>query len=333
MPILAKLAKPHKAILDVVAPRVALLTETNVPHADNISYFGDGTNEAHMVYNFALPPLVLRAMRTGLCRRLAEWASRLERPSDTATYFNFLDSHDGIGLLGVREILTEEEIEDMVRRTLANGGMISYRTDSSGKRAPYELNITWYDALNKPGSDEPIDLQVDRFVASRALGMVLMGVPAIYLPSVGGSQFEYPPLPPGSEPRSINRRVIEERDFYVKLNDPGSVAGKVATKFRRLIDARIRAPAFHPNGRQQILMENDSIFSVVREAPDGSQLMLALTNVSGTVQRFRCDWTSAGLPHGQWTDVIADEVIEIDAGAAVELKPYQIVWLARRRDH
>jgi sucrose phosphorylase len=320
-----------RAIFDVVAPRVAILTETNVPHADNISYFGDGTNEAHMVYNFALPPLVLRAMRTGNSRRLAEWASRLERPSDTATYFNFLDSHDGIGLLAVREILSEPEIEDMVRRTLANGGMISYRTDTSGKRTPYELNITWYDALNKPGSDEPIDLQVDKFVASRALGMVLMGVPAIYLPSMGGSQFEYPPLPPGAEPRSINRRVIAEQDFYLKLDDPDTVAGKVAAKFRRLIDVRISCPAFHPNGRQLILMGNDSVFAVVREAPDGSQLMLALTNVSAATQHFGYDWDSAGLPLGEWIDLIGDEPVEIAAAIALELKPYQILWLSRRR--
>src|SRR5690606_35016656 len=46
-----------RAVLDEVAPDVRLITETNVPHPDNISYFGAGTNEAQLVYNFALPPL------------------------------------------------------------------------------------------------------------------------------------------------------------------------------------------------------------------------------------------------------------------------------------
>ncbi|MGH9632698.1 MAG: alpha-amylase family glycosyl hydrolase [Bryobacteraceae bacterium] len=317
-----------RAIVDVVAPRVALLTETNVPHEDNISYFGDGTNEAHMVYNFSLPPLVLRAMRTGNCRRLSEWASRLERPSDMATYFNFLDSHDGIGLLGVRHILNDDEIQDMVRRTLANGGMVSYRTDSNGNRSPYEQNITWYDALNKPGSTDPIDLQVNRFVASRALALVLVGVPAIYLPSIGGSQFEYPPLPAGAEPRSINRRVIQEDELFVKLNNPESAAGKVAARFKRLIDKRIQTPAFHPNGRQQVLMDNDSVFSVIRESPDRRQLVLALTNVTEQPQKYRCQWDQIGMTCCSWRDILSGQTVVIGSeDGFLDLAPYQTLWL------
>ena len=54
-----------RAMLDEVAPQVMLITETNVPHEDNISYFGDGHNEAQLVYNFALPPLMLHTLHTG----------------------------------------------------------------------------------------------------------------------------------------------------------------------------------------------------------------------------------------------------------------------------
>lgn len=310
------LVQLFRAVLDVAAPHVVLLTETNVPHEDNISYFGDGNNEAHMVYNFALPPLVLRAMRTGNCRRLAEWASQLAAPSPYTTYFNFLDSHDGIGLLGVRGILGADEIEDMIARTLANGGQVSYRTDTNGQRSPYELNIPWFDALNKPGCEDAIDLQVDRFVASRALAMVLMGVPAIYLPSFGGSQFEYAPLPAGAEPRSINRRTIDEDDFHRRLRDPESVAGKICGKLLHLINRRIQAPAFHPGAAQRVMHDHDGVFAVLREAK--TQRVLALTNVTGAVQRYAC----AEIV-GPQRDLLTGEICTLP----VSMAPYQVMWL------
>ena len=71
-----------RAVLDEVAPHVLLITETNVPHADNVSYFGDGTNEAQLVYNFALPPLVLHALLRGDATHLTRWAQSLTLPSD-----------------------------------------------------------------------------------------------------------------------------------------------------------------------------------------------------------------------------------------------------------
>lgn len=310
------LVQLFRAVLDVVAPHVLLLTETNVPHADNISYFGNGNNEAHMVYNFALPPLVLRAMRTGNCQRLAEWASQITVPSPFATYFNFLDSHDGIGLLGIEGMLGRDEIDNMVARTLANGGQVSYRTDSNGNAVPYELNIPWFEALNKPGSDDPVDLQVDKFVASRALAFVLIGVPAIYLPSFGGSQFEYQPLPAGAEPRSINRRRIDERDFHKRLQDPNHVAGKICTKLLHLIKCRISTPAFHPNASQKVLRVSDSVFAVLREAK--TQTVLALTNVTPRQQTFSA--IEVAGPH-------RDLLTGVTYTMPITLEPYQILWL------
>ena len=163
------LVQLFRAILDAVAPHVALITETNVPHADNIGYFGDGTDEAQLVYNFALPPLVLHTFHSGSCDTLARWARTLVPISDTANYFNFLSSHDGVGLLGARGILTDDEVTALVDRTVAHGGFVSYRSNGDGTQSPYELNITWYSALNKEGNGESQALQVARFLAARAI--------------------------------------------------------------------------------------------------------------------------------------------------------------------
>jgi sucrose phosphorylase len=137
-----------RCVLDEVAPHVHLITETNVPHADNISYFGDGTNEAQLVYNFALPPLTLHTFHTGNAQVLSNWAKTLTLPSDKTTFFNFLASHDGVGLNPARGILSNEEIDALVNKTLAHGGLVSYKNNSDGSQSPYEMNVNYFDALS-----------------------------------------------------------------------------------------------------------------------------------------------------------------------------------------
>jgi sucrose phosphorylase len=168
-----------RAVLDEVAPDVRLITETNVPHADNISYFGDGTNEAQLVYNFALPPLVLHSIATGNAEKLSRWAAMLTSPSPQTMFFNFLSSHDGIGMNPARGILTQAEIDALVARAIAHGGFVSYKHNSDGLKSPYELNITYFDALSNPAADESEDLQIKRFLVAHAIQFALAGVPGI----------------------------------------------------------------------------------------------------------------------------------------------------------
>jgi sucrose phosphorylase len=321
------LVKLFRAVLDVVAPRVALITETNVPHADNISYFGDGQDEAQMVYNFALPPLVLLAFQTGSVERLRGWAAGLATPSDRATYFNFLDSHDGIGLMGVRDILAPAEIELMVERVGRHGGLVSYRDNGDGTRSPYELNITWYSALNSEEAGEPLELQVSRFIASRAIALVLAGVPAIYLPSVFGSKNDIEAVKAGEEARAINRDTIDVPALLDLLRDHNTWASKVARRFGRLIRARIETPAFHPNAGQVVLAGNDAVFAVLRTGRGGERV-LALTNVSAQPQPVSYAATDLGADAGAWRDLLSKrEVAAADGALALRLRPYDVLWL------
>ena len=162
-----------RAVLDKVAPEVLLITETNVPHAENLSYFGDGTNETQLVYNFALPPLVLHSLLTGSAAALNRWTASLRLPSDRAAFFNFLASHDGIGLNPARGLLSEAQVEALVSAAIAHGGLVSYKHNADGTRSPYELNITYFDALSDPCAAEPLDTQIDRFMAAHAVMLSL----------------------------------------------------------------------------------------------------------------------------------------------------------------
>ena len=182
-----------RAILDLTAPAVQLLTETNVPHAENISYFGEyrtergGSDEAQMVYQFPLGPLTLHTLLTGDTTRLTEWVQGLPELAPGTAFFNFTASHDGIGVRPAEGLLSAGEIRRLVETTLAHGGQVSYKSNADGSRSPYELNITWYDVLNDPAQPAPA-LDVARFLASQAIMLALAGVPGIYVHSLFGSR-------------------------------------------------------------------------------------------------------------------------------------------------
>ncbi len=321
------LVQLFRAILDAVAPHVALITETNVPHADNISYFGDGTNEAQMVYNFALPPLVLHTFHTADVSRLASWARTLVHVSDTATYFNFLSSHDGIGLLGARGILSEDELDALVAHTVEHGGYVSYRSNGDGSQSPYELNITWYSALNREGSGEPQDLQVRRFLAARAIALALRGVPGIYFPTLFGAKNDTDAVLRGAEKRSINRRTFDEATLLTMLDDPECWVSQVARGMRRLVRRRIQQPAFHPNADQRVLDVGRRAFGLLRVAADGRPLV-AITSVSPTSQVVDVPLAQVGSGAQVWRDVISRQSIEcVDHALRLTLEPYEVLWL------
>ncbi len=240
-----------RAVLDQVAPHVRLITETNVPQADNLSYFGDGTNEAQLVYNFALPPLVLHTLRTGDSSILSSWAARLDLPSDRTTFFNFLASHDGIGLNPVRGILSSRDIDALVAQTLAHGGLISYKQNPDGFLSPYELNINYFDALSDPSGGEPLEIQIARFMAAEAIMLSLRGVPAIYFHSLFGSRNWKEGVDLYKYNRAINREKLDRHELELQLADPASLRSQVFDLHRRLLDRRSASAAFHPYGLQK----------------------------------------------------------------------------------
>ncbi len=316
--------KLFRAVFDAVAPGVLIITETNVPHEENISYFGDGYDEAQLVYNFALPPLVLHTFRTGDATRLTAWARNLSTPSDATTFFNFIASHDGIGVLPAKGILTDEEIHALVEMTLAHGGQVSYRALPNGGKSVYELNITLYDALNDPARPDP-DLDVARFLASQAIMLALSGVPGIYVHSLFGSRNCHRCVKERGYPRAINREKFALTEVETWLRDASDHRARVFTGYRHLLERRRHSPAFHPTSSQRVLSLSKQVFALLRE---GAETILCLTNVTAE----RVDVTVAsedGLPHAEaWHDALTGKRhIPRNGTLAVTLEPYQTMWL------
>ncbi len=306
-----------RAALNEVAPHVHLITETNVPHTDNISYFGDGTNEAQLVYNFALPPLTLHAFHTGNAQTLSNWAKTLTLPSNQTTFFNFLASHDGIGLNPARGILSAEEIDLLVDKTLAHGGLISYKHNADGTQSPYEMNINYFDALSNPNANEPLDLQVDRFIAAQAIMLSLVGVPGIYFHSLFGSRGWTEGVKQTGRNRTINRAKCQFDELQNRLADENSLRFKVFTRYSQLLKARSSSSAFHPHGTQKILDMHPSVFAVERISPDGKSRVLCLHNVSAGQVSFTTEFKTA-------YDLFTEQEIQI---SNITLEPYQVLWI------
>jgi sucrose phosphorylase len=318
-----------RAVFEIVAPHVRLITETNVPHAENLSYFGDGSNEAHLVYNFALPPLVLHSLRNGDGSAFSNWVASLELPSDQVTFLNFLASHDGIGIGPVRGILREEEIAELVSGTLERQGLVSYKTNPDGSTSPYEMNINYFDALSDPRRKEPLELHLQRFIAAHALMLSLPGVPAFYFHSLFGSRGWKEGVQKTGQNRTINRQKLERHQLESQLANPNSLRYKVFHRLKKLIRARATQPAFTPFGAVWNVVECPAaIFALHRQTRSGEHQLLCLQNLSSQPQTFTLSASATAYPlSGIWEDLIEKQTMELKPQTKCTLQPYQTLWL------
>jgi glucosylglycerate phosphorylase len=316
-----------RTVVDAVAPGTLLVTETNVPHRENVTYFGNGEDEAHLVYQFALPPLTLAAFRSGDARRLADWAADLETPSPSTTFLNFLASHDGIGLRPVEGILDDDEIADLCEGVLGAGGQVSHRTRPDGSQSPYELNAVYLDALTGPGPDAPAH-QVDRFVAAHSVLLALAGVPLLYFNSLFGSRNWVEGVERTGRARTINRQRFGRAEIEAELADPSSLRRQVLDRLLHRIRIRAAEPAFHPRAAQTVIDGGPAVLAVQRTPTDGPPV-LCLHDVSGRPGRFRSR-VADHLPSGATLVDLADgseHRVEADGTIDVDLPAYGVRWL------
>jgi len=314
-------------------PEVAMITETNVPHEENISYFGDptpdgtATDEAQLVYQFPLPPLLMHSLLTGSARALSRWAAGLEQPHNT-TFFNFCASHDGVGVMPARGLLTPDEIQALADATIAHGGLLGLKNNPDGSQSVYELNISYFDALSDPAAGEPLETQVRRFIVSQAIMLALAGVPGIYVHSLLGSRSWQEGVAQTGRNRTINREKFDQATLEAELADPGSLRSQVYTAYRTMLQARAQEPAFDPYGEQRVLEVGEGVFALLRLAPDGGAPVLCLHNVSGQAQMVQIECDDLGMPSGRWRDLLSATTYPGDRdGLALKLVPYQVCWL------
>ena len=328
LPQTHRIIRLFRSVLNAIAPHIMLITETNVPHNENISYFGDGRDEAQMVYNFALPPLVLHTFYTGNSHVLSEWAAELRLPSNRNTFFNFLASHDGIGINPARGILSDTEIDALIEQAIQHGGLVSYKDDASGAQKPYELNISYFDALSNPRTNESLDIQINRFMTAQAIMLALVGVPGIYFHSLFGSRGWRAGVDMTGRNRTINRQKYDLPTFESELADEASLRHHVFHRYAQLLQARNASSAFDPHGEQRVLDYGEQIFTILRLSSDGSQRTLCLHNISNQIQNVTVDLKNVfDSSSGQLIDLITNQPMNDPLNGDLVLHPYQTLWL------
>ena len=281
-----------------------------------------------MVYNFALPPLVLHAFYRENASALNQWAKTLDYPSPTTTFFNILDTHDGIGLQGVKNILPQEEINWIVNKARQHGAFVSYKTGAGGAEEPYEINSTWFSALTMDNGQEELAFQVKRYVASRSIALALRGVPGIYFHGLIGTPNNVANVLKTKTKRDINRQVINVEDLQELRQDAKSRLRLIAYQFGELLSIRRQHSAFHPNGEQQILVLAPEVFAVLRFSPKGDRHILALTNVSPQTCQLKIPLSLLEVEETQWYDLVGKRGwMAQEQTLKLTLQPYDVVWL------
>ncbi|MBC2335689.1 sugar phosphorylase [Listeria welshimeri] len=309
-----EIVKLFRDLVDIAAPGTIIITETNVPHVDNISYFGNGEKEAHMVYQFPLPPLVLHAIHHGNAGFLSNWARNLELPEGKRTFFNFLASHDGIGLNPVRGIIPEAEILALVDDLEKEGALVSYKQNPDGTKSPYEINVTYMDALSERGDTD--DLRLARFLVAHAVLMSIPGVPAVYIQSILGSRNDYLGVEKTGHNRSINRRKYHLAEITAELEQADSLRKGTYDALTKLISTRKAESLFHPEIPMEVLESTAELFVIKRSS--GAESIILIHNLSEQE-------VSYSLDSGVYTNLYTG--FTITGSDSINLSGYEFCWL------
>ena len=317
LPQTHEVVKLLRQVLEAVAPQVLLLTETNVPHAENVSYFGDG-DEAHMVYQFSLPPLLLDAFLHQDAGPLKRWLAGWESPPAGATYFNFTASHDGVGVRPLEGQVEIERLQSLVTKIKARGGRVSTRRQPDGSDSPYELNISYFDALADETGDS--ELQLRRFLTSQAMMLALQGMPAIYFHSLVGTPNDEAAVAASGIPRRINRHKYTLDELTAALDDSGSIQRQVFDGMRQLLRVRIAELAFHPQAEQRfVALDEPDVVAFERRAPSGERILV--------VANFAGDVVHIDPPAGYETATNLLGELSLASAQTWTLQPAEIAWM------
>ncbi len=303
-----------------------IITETNVPNHENLSYFGNA-NEAHAVYNFSLPPLLINALVTGSSQYLKAWQMTMPPAQQGTFYFNFIASHDGIGLRPVEGLLSETEIDTLINTMQQFGARISWRAADGGKNKAYEINVSLFDALQGTVNG-PDKWQIQRFLSAHAIMLALEGIPAIYIHSLFATNNYQEGVELTKNNRTINRYKWNSNELGALLDNPQTHHAKIFTQLTALIKTRRKQPAFHPDATQFTLHLGDDIFGFWRQSPRRDQSIFCINNV--TDKQVVIPLSSINLISlVTWVDLISGQAFE-DLHKDLILEPYQSVWLTNK---
>jgi len=321
-----RLVEVLRLLLGARCPRGVVVTETNVPEQENLSYLRSGT-EAHLAYNFPLPPLLLEACISQKADLLNRWLARWPQLPAGTGLLNFSACHDGVGLRPLEGLMAEERLLRLLGACEQRGGLVSHRRLADGHDVPYEINISWWSAMESAGRD-PAHRQRDRFLLSQLFVMALPGVPAFYLPALLATANDKARFRRTGHRRDLNRPQFQSERLERLLADPQSDASLVLASLRRAMALRRTQNALAPSAPMALLSGGRADCVVVQRG-SGEDVLLAVHNFSEV--RLSLSLTNlAHAPAGRcWHDLLADGPLP-DGQQWIDLEPFAVQWLIPR---
>ena len=328
LPETHEIVKLLRLIVNYINPHALIVTETNLPRKENLSYFGNN-DEANWIYNFPLPPLILYTFLFEDSSKISGWSKSMPPAQINNAYLNFIASHDGIGMRPAEGILDNIILDKLFKRVKKNGGKFSFRKVESKKKV-YEANITLFDALKRTDFDKDGIFAVERYIAAHSILLALEGVPAIYFNSLFGTSNDQNAFIKTGIKRNINRFKWEFSDLSKKLKNKNSLENVIYSKIIKIISLRQKQIAFHPNATQYTLTLGNKLFGVWRQSIDRSQNIFAITNISSVVRELKL--SKINLFENQlWFDLLKPYE-SLNNLKILKLKPFQTVWISNKKD-
>ncbi len=328
LPQTHEIIKLLRDIVDQLEKNIVIVTETNLPKQENLSYFGKN-DEAHWVYNFPLPPLIINTFLFEDSSALTKWSMKMPPAQIGNAYLNFIASHDGIGMRPAEGVLTDKEIKKMLHRLKKNGSQFSMRKLSNGEEKVYEANISLFDALKYTDNDEKGKFDLKRFIAAHCIILAIEGVPAFYFNSLFATKNDKKAFKSSGIKRNLNRYKWDYSSLVNLINKKDSIEFYSYESFKNIISIRKAQPAFHPNATQFTLNLGKNIFSVWRQSRDRKQSIFALTNVSSQTVKLSTNKINL-IDDEQWFDLLSPNEKIID-GKFIKLNSYQTAWITNFR--
>ncbi len=315
-----------RLIIDNFYKEILIITETNIPSHENLTYFGNN-NEAHCIYNFSLAPLLIHAIVSGNSFYLKKWSRGMPPAQEKNSYLNFLSTHDGIGMRPIEGILPQNEIVKYLSFFKKQGGLFSYRSDK-GKKSVYEVNITLLEAFKESYSGKD-KLIFERFILAHIILFSMEGIPAIYIQNFLGSRNDNLKVKKTKSQRSINRKNWNFEYLQKKIENKSSINSKILGSLNNLIALRKKQVAFHPNATQFTLQLGDNFFGLWRQSIDRSQSIFCISNLTNKSQKISLLDVNL-ISTNNWFDLLTKKKIK-NIGDDLFFKPYQTFWITNKK--
>ena len=302
-----------------------LITETNVPQRENLSYLVP-EDEAHMAYNFPLPPILLEAIITSKADILNSWIFKWPELPENTTLFNFTASHDGVGLRALEGLMNEQRIKDLLINCEKRGGLVSHRRLSNGEDKPYELNISWWSAMEDSGIDSN-RYQYERFLLTQLLVLALKGVPAFYLPALLASENDIKSFSLTGQRRDLNREKFEYENLSSILDNPESNANKNLEYLKNAMNVRSNLKQFHPASQMECLSYGRSDIVVIKRGK-GLESVYTIHNITDykiNYQLYDQDLPEINTNNLSMRDLLTSNKYNCKN---IRLDPFQVIWLS-----